>query len=188
MNKKIVFYNKKGGVGKTSISFNVAKDLDFFLISNDDSTIEKIYKDKAKILNKIETIEANCIYDLGGFIDHNNINIFKEADIIFIPMLLDINSLKRTINTVAELLEFNENLVIIINRVNEYNKKKYSQFYDKIKELELPIFELNESQSLTNSTLTGETILEQFEKNALNKKALQNIVSNYIKILDYIEQ
>ncbi|HED0543717.1 TPA: hypothetical protein R4K23_001781, partial [Campylobacter jejuni] len=42
--------NKKGGVGKTPFSFSIAKDLEYFLQSNDNSIIEKIYPEKAKIL------------------------------------------------------------------------------------------------------------------------------------------
>jgi cellulose biosynthesis protein BcsQ len=186
--KKIVFYNKKGGVGKTSIAFNIAKDLDYYLLSNDDSTIEKIYPEKSRILEKIDTIEANSIYDLGGFIDHNNIKLFKESDLIVIPLMLDINSLKRTLNTVLELEEYNKNIILIINRVTEYTKKKYKQFYDKLELLELPIFELRESQTIANSTLSGETIIEQFNKNNLSKKNLVGIFEDYAKILKYIKE
>ncbi len=42
--------NKKGGVGKTPFAFSIAKDLEYFLQSNDNSIIEKIYPEKAKIL------------------------------------------------------------------------------------------------------------------------------------------
>lgn len=36
--------NKKGGVGKTPISFSLAKDLGYELQSNDNSVIETIYR------------------------------------------------------------------------------------------------------------------------------------------------
>ena len=35
--------NKKGGVGKTSFAFSIAKDLGLYLQSNDASIIESIY-------------------------------------------------------------------------------------------------------------------------------------------------
>ena len=35
MSKVITFFNKKGGTGKTSLSYSVAKDLDYPLLSND---------------------------------------------------------------------------------------------------------------------------------------------------------
>ena len=52
----VTFFNKKGGVGKTTLAFNVAKDLDFFLLSNDDSVIESIYPNKAKIMSNIKLL------------------------------------------------------------------------------------------------------------------------------------
>lgn len=45
----ISIINKKGGVGKTPISFSLAKDLGYYLQSNDNSVIESIYPDMAKI-------------------------------------------------------------------------------------------------------------------------------------------
>ena len=101
--KKVTFFNKKGGTGKTSLSFNIAKDLGFPLLSNDDSVIEDIYPNKAKILPEIQVIEHDCIYDFGGYIDVGIIDIFKSSSTVVVPTTLDINSVKRTINTVSSL-------------------------------------------------------------------------------------
>ena len=53
----VTVMTKKGGTGKTSIAFNIAKDLDYYLLSNDDSIIEKIY-DKAKVLDELEIVDG----------------------------------------------------------------------------------------------------------------------------------
>ena len=42
-------WNKKGGVGKTALSYSLAKDLDYSMMSNDDSMIEIAYPDRAVI-------------------------------------------------------------------------------------------------------------------------------------------
>lgn len=60
---KIVFWNKKGGVGKTALAYNVARDLNYFLLSNDKSIIEKAYPEKAKIdrsLSEICSCRRSC--------------------------------------------------------------------------------------------------------------------------------
>ena len=57
MHNVITFFNKKGGTGKTSLAFSIAKDLNYPLLSNDDSVIEEIYPKKAKIMDKVELIE-----------------------------------------------------------------------------------------------------------------------------------
>lgn len=189
MAKSVAFFNKKGGTAKTSISFNIAKDLDYYLLSNDDSTIEEIYPKMAKIMDEIEFIEdIESIYDLGGFIDNSAIEVFKNVDYIFIPMLLDVNSLKRTINTFIELSEYNDNLAIIISRVKPNDEKKFKQFYEKLEMLECPIFEIRESEAFRNSTLTSETITEQFNKNAFNQRSMKNVYNEYSKLKQFIKE
>ncbi|BEK13348.1 hypothetical protein B10927_17870 (plasmid) [Campylobacter jejuni] len=70
--------NKKGGVGKTPFAFSVAKDLEYFLQSNDNSIIEKIYPEKAKILPTPKKID-NCVYDFGGFVEKEYWILLKKA-------------------------------------------------------------------------------------------------------------
>jgi len=83
---KIAVFNKKGGVGKTSLSFSIAKDLDYFLISNDDSTIEIAYPNRAKIMREPKLID-NCVYDFGGFVDLNILEVLNKTDLIIIPLV-----------------------------------------------------------------------------------------------------
>lgn len=70
--------NKKGGVGKTPFAFSIAKDLEYFLQSNDNSIIEKIYPEKAKILPTPKKID-NCVYDFGGFVEKGDWILLKKA-------------------------------------------------------------------------------------------------------------
>lgn len=70
----ISIINKKGGVGKTPIAFSLAKDLGYYLQSNDNSVIESIYPDMAKISATPELID-DCVYDFGGFVDTGVVNI-----------------------------------------------------------------------------------------------------------------
>ena len=186
--KTITFLNKKGGVGKTSLAFNVAKDLGFFLISNDDSIIETLYPKKARIVDKIEYIDsADIVYDLGGFVDNNAIEIIKNSNIIFIPTLLDINSIKRTINTVAEIKEFNNEIVLIVNNYTTNDLKKYHTAVDKLKEIGCDIIFIQKSEAIPNSLYMSKTITEQYNASNLNKKSFKRIYEAYSRILQRID-
>ena len=183
----VTIMTKKGGTGKTSLSFNLAKDLDFYLLSNDDSIIEKIY-DKAKIVDKLEVVDVDCIYDLGGFIDKKAIKVFKASDIIIVPTTLDANSIKRAINTIDEIDIYCKNIVIVINRVKKQTIKKYKESIKILEDLKKDIFYLRESEIITNSMHTGKTITELYNKNGLSKKNYKNIFSEYQQILKYIKK
>ena len=185
--KTITFLNKKGGVGKTSFAFNVAKDLDYFLISNDDSVIESLYPEKARIMEKIKYIpDANIVYDLGGFIDKNSIDVLKNSDIVFIPTLLDINSVKRTINTINEVKEFCEEIVILINNFVVKDLDKYSGAVDALKKEGYDIIFIPKSEAIPNSLYTGKTITEQVNNSKLTARSFKRIYEVYNNILERI--
>jgi len=179
----ITFFNKKGGTGKTSLAFSIAKDLNYPLLSNDDSVIEEIYPKKAKIMNKIEIIDHDVVYDLGGFIDSNSIAVFKSSDIIFIPTTLDINAIKRTINSAMELNQFCTNIVVVINRVKKDKIGKYKQSIEALKGLGKPILYIRESEAITNSIHLGKTITELYSQSNFTKNQYKGIFEDYSKLL-----
>ena len=185
--KVITFFNKKGGTGKTSLSFSVAKDLNYPLLSNDDSVIEEIYPNKAKILDTLEIIDHDVVYDLGGFIDTDSIQIFKASTIVVVPTTLDINSIKRTINSVMEINSFCSNIIIVINRVKKDKLNKYRQSIEALKGLGKPLLYVRESEAITNSIHLGKTITELYSKNNFTKNQYKGIYQDYQEFLTSIK-
>ena len=81
-NMIISIINKKGGVGKTSFGFSIAKDLELYLQSNDASIIESIYPNMSKISAQPKLID-NCVYDFGGFVSAGVLD--TKSDFIIVP-------------------------------------------------------------------------------------------------------
>jgi len=187
MARVITFFNKKGGTGKTSLAFSVAKDLNLPLLSNDDSVIEEIYPNKAKVLDVIEVIPHDCVYDLGGFVDTNIVKIFKHSDIIVVPTTLDVNSIKRTANTVAELQSYCSNIIIVVNRIQKNKVNKYIQSINLLANLGKPILQMRESEAVATSIHTGKTISQLYGASGFTKKQYANIFSDYTALLDTIK-
>lgn len=182
-NLTFTVFNKKGGVGKTSLAFNVAKDLDYPLLSNDDSVIEEIYPNKAKILDKLQMIDSNVCFDLGGYIDAGIIDIFKQSDLIIVPTLLDVNSIKRTINTVVELAPYCQSVIIVINKVQSAKLGKYKQSISALQGLGKEIFYIRESEAIPNGIHLGKTITELYGKSKFTQHQYKGIFEDYNKLL-----
>lgn len=144
--------NKKGGVGKTPISFSLAKDLGYYLQSNDNSVIESIYPDMAKISPSPEIID-NCIYDFGGFVTSGVLPILKASSAILIPTSNDYNSILRTVETIEEIQPLNENLFVVVTKTEKESdfetvKNAINQHFDN-----LEFFELRLSKAFKNTRL-----------------------------------
>jgi len=187
-NKVITFFNKKGGTGKTSLSFSIAKDLNYPLLSNDDSVIEEIYPGKAKILEKLQLIDHDVVYDLGGFIDEDAIEIFKGSSIVVVPTTLDINAIKRTINSVMEINTYCSHIIIVINRIKQDKLGKYRQSIEALKGLGKPIIHVRETEAITNSIHLGKTITELYSENNFTKNQYKGIYLDYDKLLTEIKK
>lgn len=188
MSKIITFFNKKGGVSKTTTSFNIAKDLNYYLLSNDDSVIEEIYPNKAKVMDKLEVVNNNnVIYDLGGYIDKGIVQVFKSSNTIVVPTTLDINSIKRTINTVLEINNYCKDIIIVISKHQKRTLNKYRQSIEALKGLGKDIFFLRESESYINSIHLGRTITEIYNEGGLNKSRYENTFQEYNLLLERLK-
>lgn len=178
---KITVWSKKGGVGKTSIAYNIARDLDYFLISNDDSIIEIAYPNKSKIMKQPKVID-NCIYDLGGFVDNNIKHILDESDLIIIPILNDLNSFKKTITTLDEVDI--RKVIIVANRAIKDDFKDIEKYFKK---MNLKVFEIPESKIFQKAFKEQSSINQIVNDSNFNRYTYRNIANKYNQILNYIK-
>jgi cellulose biosynthesis protein BcsQ len=200
--KTIVLAGKKGGIGKTTTGMNLALDLeDFYLLSNDDSVIESHDGDRIKIMEDLKLIQANAIYDMGGFVKNtkNISEIFIAADIIICPTFLDVNSIKRLKNTVEELRPLNKKLTILVNNVkSKYMNKllageltgdsKIDSYMKVLKDLDLSIFFIRESAGFIKCMTEGKSLLQTSSNSKLEKYVYRNIINEYSMFLNFVKQ
>ena len=122
----ITVYNTKGGVGKSPISALIGKELDYKIITNDDSVNEDYLSDIVEYQEKINIKDRNnVVVDLGGWIDTDTINILKASDVVLVPFNSKPNSIKRTISLISDLKELgiNYNLIFTMyETVQEFDK------------------------------------------------------------------
>ena len=184
---KIVFWNKKGGVGKTSLAYNVARDLGYFLQSNDDSIIEIAYEGKAKITSNIKVLD-NCVYDLGGFVDNQANKVIESADLIVIPTVYDLNALRRTLSTIKDVYHINKNakVVIVANNLESKTKQEdLAKITDTFKDYK--VLEMPHSRIFQNAIKQGSSVNEITESK-INAYRYRNALKAYKKLLTYIKK
>lgn len=175
--------NKKGGVGKTPIAFSLAKDLGLKLRSNDNSVIESIYPEMAKIVDKL-LLEEGTVYDFGGFTDSGIVDIIKASNAVIVPCSVDYNSIIRTIETIEELQAYSDKIVVIITKTEKEDDflsvmKDISEYFN-----DLYFYELRNSKIFKNSMETGASVSELYNQNALSKNAYKTVYQQYNTVLE----
>lgn len=184
MARVISVFSPKGGVGKTSLSFSISKDLNLSYITNDISTVLKKHKKSKYVKNKIPYRE-NTLYDFGGFYDKNTDEIIKLSDILLIPTINDQNSFIKTLDTIKKFNGFVE--IIVIGTMIENDKDKENiKKHIGVKYPNIRIIFLKRTKAFKNSLEEGISIKDLVSISKLNKHRYKGIYKNYLKLTNEI--
>ena len=172
--KSILFFNYKGGVGKTSLATAYALTFKKPLITNDttfnpENLGFKAYTklDESKKTIPAKLLQESSVFDMGamsGSMDFKTLAAIKNSESIVIPTLIDANSINLTIKTIQEAQEYidKKNIFVIFNRIVP-NKAKllYYEAYTEIAQHleESNIFKMKETTLYTRLANDGATLL-----------------------------
>ena len=178
--------NKKGGVGKTSFAFSIAKDLGLYLQSNDASIIESIYPKMSKISEKPQLID-NCVFDFGGFVSHGILEIAKKSDFIIVPCTTLYNSILRSVETINEIKPINDRIIVLNTDYN--NQSDREQVENALSEnfTDLEFFNFKHSKILENAMRSGATFRELAADNPLARISYKNFIDEYERLLQKLQ-
>lgn len=111
----ISIYSDKGGVGKSSISNTLVRDLDLKYVTNDISDIIQKYK-KAQYQPKKMQLKDNTLYDFGGFKSKETDEIIMQSDLLIVPFFHEVNSVIKGLITIEKFITkgFDRNKILII--------------------------------------------------------------------------
>jgi len=174
-----------GGAGKTAIAFALAKELNHYLLSNDDSVIEAVYKDMAQITKELPIIE-DVVYDFGGFVDAGVLDIIKHSDIVIVPCINDLNSKMKAIKTINELKKYNNRFLVVATRLE--NTQDFKEIKSDIQEQfqNIKILPLRKTKMLKNGLEYGMSPLELIAESKQMAYAGRNFIPEYKEILKYV--
>lgn len=127
-------YSIKGGVGKTTISVQLAKSLQFMYVSNDPHAgAQNLFEENEGFLipEEIEEIpfENGLVFDFGGFKDLRIKSVLAQCEKVIVPTLTSVLDVQSTLSILKDINEVNKNVVIVINRIKpDYsNKNKFAK-------------------------------------------------------------
>ena len=192
-------FSLKGGVGKTSLSLSMCLEMEFnhldvSVISNDPvSIIEKVLGDgKGWILpqNKNFPSEINTeddfILDLGGFLEKRIIEVIEKSKNVIIPTTPDYASLQATIKTLNDVKKLNENVVLVVNRID---KKEFMEIYEVLRDAcgPYPVFPIKNSKSFENLQRQRKSISQMMVDEPVRKKAYGEVQKQIEKIIEHLK-
>ena len=198
--KSILFFNYKGGVGKTSLATAYALTFNKTLITNDTTfNPEKlgftkyVKLDESKKTISAHLLDDSCVFDMGamsGSMDFKTLAAIKNSEAIIIPTLIDVNSINLTIKTIKEAQEYidKRNIFVIFNKiVTSKSKIAYHDAYGKIAEYleESNIFMMKETTLYTRLVNGGADLL-QFVFNDKGVAQLKHTIEYQKNLFDNI--
>lgn len=196
----ISILSKKGGVGKTPISLNIAVETDSIILCNDDDILEAVHKDKASML-ELEEIAAlnvadlpNTVVDFGGYVAKHIPAIIKMSDLVIVPVVNHISSLKRNVSGLEEITKFNDNVIVVATKtklptdlanIKEATKHLNIKAYFELKETELFNNSLDQGLSINDYLATAPVLKSAYGKRKNQKAA--SILEQWNELITYIK-
>lgn len=171
----IAIINKKGGLGKTPIAVNTAKATDSIILTNDDDVVEVVHGNtKVLPLKEIAELDFNAlpntVIDFGGFVEAGTTSIIERCDLVVVPVVNNISSLKRSINAIDELSQLNKNIIIVATMTTD--KSDLENIKTTFKDYKIKaFFELKKTELFNNSLNQGLGIEDYLDTNNILRMA-----------------
>lgn len=189
--KNILFYNKKGGQGKTTLATNYARFVNGNYITNDENNFtEEVFKIETTMIRNnqpIEDVEINDdapnIFDFGGYSDSRVLTVAQFVDTCVVPIYYQAEiDLKSAIETMATLKRENENVAFVINNTEKQYLGELSSYLEKIAKT----FIIPKSEYLK---INDKGLYQQYEEgHALQKHIIKkNVLPYFNQLFNYLQ-
>lgn len=192
---KVVVYNIKGGQGKTTLAVNIAKELGYRFITNENSTrtltiYEPLLKagGYAEITSQadINPSKNNCVYDLGGWADTVALNMAENADLCIVPLCFQsVADFTPALQTMQALAERNDHIILVLNNTD---KELVVQAVEHFKEKHagLGVFIINKSKYINYLADENKTVFDLAKDSGLIKYQTKVLRGQFEAIFNYI--
>jgi len=202
MAQKVLFYNAKGGQGKTTLAVNYALYSDAHFYTNEYKVgTEDLYKDiltkEGREPNRFNVITPNksrlavadrAVFDFGGSLDDKIPAVARACDLCIIPVHYQSRAeLRPLFIMIKALSEFNQNLLIVINNTAAGYIPNLAEGLRR--ETIYPIMVVRHSAFMTYLANEGLTPFELDDQiRGAPTKALETIKRQLRELFDFIKE
>jgi cellulose biosynthesis protein BcsQ len=199
-NKKIVVYNQKGGVGKTSISKEISTvistnlvDCDVYGALEDSLSLQEERGHQVTNVVKVDVINGDIpdipgVYDLGGYENAVFDDLLTNADLVIIPSMTSFEDKIGTVESYSFVKEElgNDNILIIVNGFD--NKEQFKRVSEDIaQEIGIDvddIFPIPRSNAFYTASDKGCTISQLKTESSFNKRIYKKITGVFSDLIE----
>lgn len=212
---KVTVFSKKGGAGKTPLSYALAKDKGFFVATNEVDTYSGILdKSQVDVVDYADPFPdykkntQNVVFDLSGTIGKTALSILsaiKQSDVVVIPVFNDPISVLGFHRTVVEVFPRNQNIIVVATKIERSSSDKERMLADytnaaeflEIKKyikrevepsvgVSLPIFPTAKTKLYSRMIAEAKSMKELLEESPLQKRAWTNSVLQFNNFYNYL--
>jgi cellulose biosynthesis protein BcsQ len=132
--------------------------------------------------------DADIIFDFGGYLDPRVVDALKMSDLVIAPVtdfgrMLDTQGF---ISTISEIRNYNNNIIIILNKMSEEAAKEMKEELVKL-DYKYPVFEIRKSEAMEDMIVEGVPISEMIKGGGLRGWTYRGINNQVQKIINYIK-
>mgnify|MGYP002634515449 CR=1 FL=1 len=182
--------NFKGGSSKSlnSVFIGFSDNINATIYSNDPNGIyHSIFENYiyAENLNKIDLTKGNIVLDTGGFVDSIG-ELLSKSDVVLIPTLSDLNSLKVCLDSIAEFREYNKNILVVESMYKDGSMVEEA-ISENFPDDEIPVLKLRYAKVFDNALREGKTIHEYIRNDKLKQITYKNVLGDIADIIEVVE-
>lgn len=133
---KVTVYSSKGSAGKTPISFNLARERDWYVGTNE---IEHVYdlvlpEEQVMAIEPEEEFpdfpaEIDIVFDLAGSLSRGNapsiLSAVKQSDLLIVPMWNEIKSIRGGLFSIRELQPHAKHILAVASKIRKGKREAF---------------------------------------------------------------